>query len=150
MTPAQGIRMTTDLIFNVAQSPNSLSISLSSTMENIDRADVETKNFLKHQDLEIKTFDVCLVMREALTNAVKHGNHFDATKIVKYSIKFQDKILTMEIEDQGEGFDWKMICKRDPKPEADHGRGFSIMEQYFTEFSFNDKGNRIVLTNYCQ
>ncbi len=141
--------MTTDIVFDAVHNPNSLSISLSSTMENIDRADVETKKFLKQQHLDSRIFDVCLVMREAITNAVKHGHHFDEKKIVKYSIKFQRKILTLEIEDQGKGFDWATICKRDTDPEADHGRGISIMEQYFTGFKYNAKGNKLILTVYC-
>ncbi len=142
--------MSNEILFNIIREPGCLSIAFSSTMENIDKADIETKTFLKHQKLENKTFDVCLVMREALTNAVKHGHKYDPIKIVQYGLTYQDNILTMEIEDQGQGFDWETTLNMYPNPDVDHGRGLTIMKQYFSSFVYNKKGNKLILKNTIQ
>lgn len=137
--------METNNIFDITSDPTRLRIIFNSTLENIDKADTETRKFIEELGLESETFAVSLVMREGLTNAVKHAHHYDDQKIVTYSITLESQKLIMEIEDQGEGFDWREIQKRPPDMRADHGRGIQIMKQYFNDCSFNEKGNKMTL-----
>jgi serine/threonine-protein kinase RsbW len=138
--------METNSDFKISRASNRLAISFTSTMGNIDQADKETKKFLKDIGLEFDTFGVCLVMREGMTNAVRHGNRFDSSKFIRYSLEFRDDRLTMEIEDQGEGFSWQAASTTLPHPESDHGRGISIMREYFNEYTYNDTGNKLILS----
>lgn len=131
--------------FNISKDLNSLEIYFCSTMDNIDRADTETRRFLNEMDLDCESFAICLVMREGLTNAVKHGHFFDSDKIVRYSLRVRYQSLIMEIEDQGEGFDWRAIRKREMPPDAEHGRGLAIMEQYSNGLWYNYKGNKLIV-----
>ena len=131
--------------FQVNRDINTLSIVLSSSLENIDRVDRETKKFLKTMGREQDIFIICLGMREALTNAIRHGHHFEVSKKVHFVLRIEDNRLVMEIEDQGEGFDWKVVHERQPGVTEDHGRGLAIIRKFFSEYSFNERGNKIIL-----
>ena len=132
--------------FKVSKAARRLSIIFSSTMENIDRADRETRLFLTDKLTDSQIFGVCLSMREGLTNAVKHGHHYDAGKIIKYLLTLNENRLIFEIEDQGQGFDWRKVCRQEPVPVSNHGRGLAIIREYSSEFSFNEKGNKLSVT----
>lgn len=138
------------LPFHIEKTQESLSIFLCSSMENIDKASDETKKFLENKGLSCVIFDVCLVLREGLSNAVRHAHHSDPRKMIKYVLKVQEKDLVMEIEDQGEGFDWETAIRHmshlEQGPLLEHGRGFKIMTEYVTEIKYNKKGNKLTLT----
>jgi len=130
-------------VFDIRSERNSLTISFSSTLENIDRADVETRRFLNEKGLQDKMFAVCLVMREGMINAVAHGNCSDPGKRVRYRLTFGEGRLVIEIEDQGDGFDWQAAGKKEPKFDSDHGRGLAIIKRYSTSCAYNSKGNKL-------
>jgi serine/threonine-protein kinase RsbW len=138
--------MASDCRFDVSRGLNSMVIYLGSSIGNIDLADKETRTFLKDLGLMSYTFPVSLVMREGLTNAVKHGHGCDLNKTIRYSLSVQDENLIMEIEDQGDGFNWREVQKRIPQTDKDHGRGIPIIKKYFSDYSYNEKGNKVILT----
>jgi len=131
--------------FEISRKADEMTIFLNSTMENIDKADHETRAFLHENELQHEAFSVCLCLREGLVNAMTHGHRNDSSKIVRYCLKRTDRELILEIEDEGEGFDWKTIGNRAPAFESDHGRGLSIMRKYFSWYEYNEKGNKILL-----
>ncbi len=135
-------------IFHISRQSDRLTILLSSAMMNIDKVDYETKRFLEGNGLASESFAVCLGMREGLTNAIKHGNSFNRNKTVAYSLLLEKVRLVITIEDQGGGFDWKMIQKRILPIDSDHGRGIAIIQKYFDEYTYNAKGNKLVLVKY--
>ncbi|MBF0379132.1 MAG: ATP-binding protein [Desulfamplus sp.] len=102
--------------------------------------------------LRSNLFAIQLVMREGLTNAVRHGNCFNAAKIVRCYVKIdKNQMLIVEIEDQGEGFNWKREQTKDIKDlddDSDHGRGLMIMEQYFSRYWYNERGNKLTLEKH--
>ncbi|MDY0223208.1 MAG: ATP-binding protein [Desulfobacterium sp.] len=135
-------------IFNRTIRPNTLSITFSSTLENIDRICDEVSRFLDRnlKCTEAHLFSINLVIREALTNAVRHGNNLDPEKKVKFFLKIErKKRLRIIVEDQGEGFDWQKARESPPGANDDHGRGLAIMTTYFSSYCYNRKGNRLVL-----
>ncbi len=132
----------------VTKNRNGFLMQFPSAIENINRAEEETRQFLQHAGLSEEFFPVCLVMREALLNAIKHGNRHDPDKTVTYSLRLDDEILTLEIEDEGEGFDWQSMDHTVPNADLEHGRGLFIMKRYFSDFTFNQKGNKLTLTKY--
>jgi serine/threonine-protein kinase RsbW len=134
--------------FNIIHEPDHLKISFQSTMENIDRADKESRIFLKKNRLQTEMFSVCLCLREGLTNAVRHGHKNDVSKIVHYSLTRIGNRLIMEIEDEGEGFNWRVVEQMKPDFESDHGRGLVIIREYFSEYQFNEKGNKLILVKF--
>jgi serine/threonine-protein kinase RsbW len=87
-----------------------------------------------------------LALREALSNAVVHGNRLDAHKLVH--VRCRCKVgqgISLIVRDQGQGFDPRTIS--DPMTvenlEADHGRGIHIMKLVMDEVSFEQRGTEV-------
>jgi len=132
-------------MFHVSKGSGHLDIFFSATLENIDTASEETKKFLAIIGMEGRAFDILLVMREALNNAVKHGSQMNHLKIVKYNVYLKDDYLIMEIEDEGSGFDWRASLGKKHLSALDSGWGLAIIKGYCVDVTFNDKGNRLIL-----
>jgi serine/threonine-protein kinase RsbW len=80
-----------------------------------------------------------LALREALSNAILHGNHLDPCKLVRVYCRCElGKGVSMVIKDQGTGFDPDAIP--DPSAvgnlEAENGRGIFLMRWLMDEVSF--------------
>jgi serine/threonine-protein kinase RsbW len=89
---------------------------------------------------------VQLALREALNNAVVHGNRLDVRKPVHVRCRCKvGKGITLIVSDEGEGFDARSI----PNPlavenlEADHGRGIHIMKLAMDQVSFGRGGTEV-------
>jgi serine/threonine-protein kinase RsbW len=82
---------------------------------------------------------VGLALREALNNAVLHGNRQDPVKLVQVYCRCEaGEGVSIVIKDQGRGFDPAVIV--DPfilgNLEAEHGRGIMLMRWLMDEVSF--------------
>jgi serine/threonine-protein kinase RsbW len=89
---------------------------------------------------------VQLALREALNNAVIHGNRLDARKLVHVRLHCRvGNGISLIVSDQGQGFDARTI----PDPlalenlEAEHGRGIHIMKLAMDEVSFQQGGTEV-------
>jgi serine/threonine-protein kinase RsbW len=87
--------------------------------------------------------DIELALREALTNAVVHGNHQDPDRHVYVVFRCStDGEVSITIRDQGQGFDSRAI----PDPTAPeellstHGRGIYLMRALMDEVCFEEGG----------
>ena len=54
---------------------------------------------------EEAAFAIVMAVREAVTNAMVHGNQEDETKSVEVIFNCLGNVLEIEVRDQGEGFD---------------------------------------------
>lgn len=133
-------------MFTVTGDKHSRVMVFSAELSNIDLADTETRSFLDAHDLNALSFNILLCMREALSNAVIHGCCRDSERSIRYEIRLTDDVLTLDIEDQGDGFDWRNHPHDMPEPESTRGRGLAIMEQFFSSVQFNEHGNHLTLT----
>ncbi|MCP3939978.1 MAG: ATP-binding protein [Desulfobacteraceae bacterium] len=134
--------------FEVISSKDKLHIRFSSLLESIDEVCKIVTRFLElnQEGVASHMFAINLVLREGLTNAVRHGNKTDPDKLVDFQLKIDgEKSIVFTIADQGEGFDWKKQQGAAFLENADHGRGMPIMETYFTRYSYNEKGNLLYL-----
>lgn len=88
-----------------------------------------------------------VALDEAFVNAVKHGNKFDAQKLVRITAEVSKLEARFTIEDEGEGFDVKNIP--DPlDPEnlfKTTGRGVLFIYNIMDEVNYNDRGNRLTM-----
>ena len=86
-----------------------------------------------------------VALDEAFVNAVKHGNKFDVTKLVRISAEVSSKEARFTVEDEGEGFNVAEIP--DPTdPEnlfKTSGRGVLIIHNVMDEVRYNERGNRL-------
>ncbi len=122
-----------------------LSLQPSATLEAIDEVCVEIKGFLEEWQLDRWFFEVSLLAREALINAVVHGCGLDPAQRVLFMLAKHGDELEITVEDPGPGFDWKAETGGLPDLTAEHGRGLLIFRNYATGFAYNDKGNRVTL-----
>ncbi|MDD9303564.1 MAG: ATP-binding protein [Desulfobacter sp.] len=135
-------------IYDLTQSDTLLQILFSSTMSHIDDACAAVTLFLESKGPRFSPhlFAVNLVMREGLTNAVRHGNKSDPHKRVAFILDIGRKdIIGLRIEDQGKGFNWQSTKKALLDEKADHGRGMPIMTTYFDRCEYNLQGNILYL-----
>jgi serine/threonine-protein kinase RsbW len=127
-------------------------MSLSSRFENIEMAQHLCGKLLEGWDLnEETTHWILMALREALANAIKHGNSQDLAKRVHLEMDVKDHILLIRIRDEGTGFDPGEVV--DPlAPEnrfKTSGRGIFYMKTFMDEVRFSRAdggGMEIVLT----
>ncbi len=88
-----------------------------------------------------------VALDEAFVNAVKHGNKYDASKLVKITAEVSKAEARFTIEDEGEGFDVNKIP--DPlDPEnlfKTSGRGVLFIYNIMDEVAYNERGNRLTM-----
>ena len=89
-----------------------------------------------------------VALREALINAIVHGNKLDATKQVEVVCRCRaDGEVELLVRDEGLGF---AICDvPDPTtPEnkhREHGRGIYMMRAFMDEVTFRESGQRVYM-----
>ncbi len=118
------------------------------------RAEIEAVQRQVMEALQQRRYDTesCFAVRvalgEALANAFKHGNRDDAEKAVTLECRIDATRVTLEVEDEGEGFDPSSVPNPTEPENLDipSGRGIALMRSYMTEVSFVPPGNRVRLT----
>jgi serine/threonine-protein kinase RsbW len=91
-------------------------------------------------------FDVELALREALENAVLHGNQEDPGKKVHIHCRCgPGNEITVVVTDQGKGFDFGKIVGNGftSDPYADHGRGIQLMKAFMDDVHFERGGSEV-------
>jgi serine/threonine-protein kinase RsbW len=89
---------------------------------------------------------VQLALREAVCNAVVHGNRLDAHKLVH--VRCRCKVgqgISLIVSDQGQGFDPRTVPDSVTVEtlEAEHGRGIHLMKLAMDEVSFEQRGTEV-------
>jgi serine/threonine-protein kinase RsbW len=86
--------------------------------------------------------DVEVALREALANAIIHGNHENPRKHVHVRCRCKPDEVSIAVKDEGRGFDVNNIA--DPTaPEnigSVHGRGIYLMKALMDEVRFEEGG----------
>jgi serine/threonine-protein kinase RsbW len=93
-------------------------------------------------------FGVDMAVREAVTNAVLHGNHLDEAKTVLVTLRSTPSALVVTVRDRGEGFDPESV----PDPTAEqnllkaNGRGILFMRSFMdgVEWTRHPEGGTVV------
>ncbi len=106
------------------------------------------KNF--HGNRKELAYHLNLVLTEALTNAICHGNACDPEKYVTIDIAATDKTLVIKVIDQGQGFDITARDKIKAAPLDESGRGINIIMKLMDKVSCTrEKGmNVLKMTKY--
>jgi len=91
-------------------------------------------------------FDVELALREALENAVVHGNQEDPDRKVHVRCRCQPgKEISIVVTDEGQGFDFETTVRNGltTDPDSEHGRGIQLMKAYMDEVHFDRGGSQV-------
>jgi serine/threonine-protein kinase RsbW len=111
--------------------------AMDSTLDSVDAAEnlvlqIAQESGFEEEDLH----KIGMAVREAMVNAVVHGNRYNLKKKVHLSVDFGDDRLSVRIADEGEGFDAKDL----PDPLAEEnllrqsGRGLLLIKAFVDEF----------------
>ena len=90
--------------------------------------------------------DVELALREALDNAVVHGNQENPERKVRIRCRCQPgNEISIVVTDQGEGFDFETILRNGITldPDSEHGRGLQLMKAYMDDVHFERGGSEV-------
>ena len=116
-------------------------LNLPSRVESVEQAATEAAKFADENDFgdDVK-FAIDMPVREALVNAVKHGNKFDETKQVKITFENREEGFEITVRDYGEGFAVEEVP--DPtNPEnllKTSGRGILFMRSFMDEVEWTN------------
>ncbi len=132
-------------MYSLKKQENGFKVSFSASFEEIDRGCQDVKDFLTLNRLDDHAFDVLLGVREALTNAVRHGSKQDVTKEITFQLSLDDDCLRIHVSDQGPGFDWNAVFRRRASASSTSGRGISILHLHFDSVQYNQAGNEVEL-----
>ena len=94
-----------------------------------------------------------MAVRESMVNAVVHGNRYNANKKVRFSVVTEPERFTVQIADEGEGFDFDSV----PDPLAPEnlmrtsGRGIFLIRSFMDDFQMRhleSGGTEVTLVKY--
>ncbi|MDQ5870910.1 MAG: ATP-binding protein [Acidobacteriota bacterium] len=137
---------------NLKSDAGPIRMSLSSRFENIELAQHLCGKLLEGRDVPEETRHwLLMALREALANAIKHGNHQDVSKRIHLEMDVVGENLQITIRDEGDGFEPSQVD--DPlAPEnrlKTSGRGIFYMKTFMDDVRFRrveGGGMEIVLT----
>ncbi len=129
---------------------------LPSHIEAVADAAAAVTDFVKNCGVtEEAAFGVEMAVREAVTNAMVHGNHEDEAKFVEVTLSCRDNELEVVVADQGSGFDPAEVP--DPTDPANlmktSGRGIFLMRTFMDEIEWlarPDGGTTVRMTKRFQ
>ena len=125
-------------------------LDLGSRFENIELVQIVLKDTLDQLGVEEDVrAGIDLAVREAVANAIKHGNQQNPDKQVHVDLLLQGEELIIRIEDEGSGFDPSSV--KDPlAPEnllRTNGRGLLFMRKSVDDVQFSVRpGSGTVVT----
>jgi len=86
--------------------------------------------------------DVEIALREALANAIIHGNREDPRKHVHVTCRCEPDEVSITVKDEGQGFEINKVA--DPTAPENigfvHGRGIYLMKAFMDEVRFEEGG----------
>ena len=115
---------------------------LESSLQLSDFVEILLEPLNKYQHLYL----IRLGLHEALVNAVKHGNNFDPSKIIKVKRIITPHWWVWIIQDQGQGMKQDKRKFNLPKRiDSVNGRGLFIIKECFDDVRWSPKGNKLQL-----
>ncbi len=133
----------------------SVELALASTLETVDSAESVVMEVAQNAGFEEEDLHkIGMAVREAMVNAVVHGNRYNLKKKVHLRVDYEESRLIVTIADEGEGFNATEL----PDPLAEEnllrqsGRGLLLIQAFVDEFEMKRAepplGTRVRLVVY--
>lgn len=119
--------------------------TLPSTYEALEDIVNETSAFVEEHLDEETGYNVMLLVSEAVTNAIEHGNQMEACKQVHVDVRVLTDRIEVSVEDEGVGFNRDQVDHPldDENLLEDSGRGLFLLETLAREVHYEEHGRRI-------
>jgi serine/threonine-protein kinase RsbW len=116
-----------------------MQLTLPSRIESVDEAAMLADEFARRNGCGDDVLSaVDLAVRESVANAVKHGNKYDESKDVQFSIQCSEDCLEITVRDFGSGF--AVTDVPDPTDPENllkvNGRGILFMRSFMDEIEW--------------
>ena len=101
----------------------------------------------EHCTDEQQEIDIFLTLQEALANAMLHGCHDDASKLVHCTVEITPSAFKFTVKDPGEGFNpgGAIDSTEDGTNLTQHGRGIFLMRSLMDEVTYRHNGTELHL-----
>ncbi len=76
--------------------------------------------------------DVVLALDEACANVIRHAFPNGTQGVIRLRAEISGDAVTVQVEDDGVGFDALEASRHEPRPEDTSGRGLSMIRQLMT------------------
>ena len=139
---------------NEGEGAQDVETRLDSTLESVDLAEAAVLQVAEEAGFdEDARHQIGMAVREAMVNAITHGNRYSSHKKVSLSVHPARNRLTIRIADEGDGFDVASV----PDPLAQEnllrqsGRGLMLIRAFVDEFRIETaqpKGTVLELVKY--
>ena len=115
-------------------------LTVGSRYENIELVQAVLDEALEPLEVdEESSYWMGIALREALTNAMKHGNALDPEKKVEVALKMSADAVDITVEDEGSGFDPAAVA--DPLAPDNllktEGRGIFYMRKFMDKIEYD-------------
>ncbi|HSE33942.1 MAG TPA: ATP-binding protein [Pyrinomonadaceae bacterium] len=115
-------------------------LTLPSRIETVAKAANAVADFVSRSGIsEEAAYGIDMAVREAVTNAVVHGNEQDEQKAVELTLKSSPEAVEITVHDQGQGFNPEAV----PDPTENEnimktsGRGIFFMRTFMDEVTWS-------------
>lgn len=135
--------------------PGTVDTLYESNLQSVEVAEAMVVDAAKDVGIdEDESMDLGLAFREAMINAVVHGNNYDTAKKVRIILERRDDAVKITIIDQGAGFDLHKV----PDPTQgdnllrESGRGLLLIQAYVDEFAVKQAaggGAEVTMVKYA-
>jgi serine/threonine-protein kinase RsbW len=132
-------------MFDIKPLHDGFVLEMNTDLLNVDRCVEQIREFLEQRKASDHLFALSLLAREALNNAMIHGNGKDPDKRVRFRFQAQEGGFDLEVGDEGPGFDWQCHVQTCTGVEDVRGRGHEIYRNYARNVRYNERGNVITL-----
>lgn len=122
---------------------------MNTDLHNVDHCIERMRIFLEERGKAEHLFPLSLLAREALNNAMIHGNRLALDKTVRFQLVAREDGFDMVVEDEGQGFEWKSRVQSSSHVDDERGRGHEIYRNYAHKTRYNQKGNALRLEYRC-
>ncbi len=114
-------------------------VEVESRLENVELVQIAIESSLAELQLsEDDAHQIGVAIREAVANAIEHGNQGDVSKLVQVELGVDNGDLLIRVHDQGVGFDENGV-PNPLEPEnllRRNGRGILLMKQYMDQIEY--------------
>jgi serine/threonine-protein kinase RsbW len=131
-------------------------LEIGSRLENVELVQIAVEASLQQLAIEEEVSNqIGTAVREAVANAIQHGNRSDANKQVSVDFEILGNEIVIEVKDEGVGFDPKQVASPlEPenllKPD---GRGILLIRKFMdrVEYDFQDeRGTALTMRKHVE